>query len=176
MIFDIRVGRECPFEATRRLTKVLPKTKVVFYTGYLSEYSVDRAFDSGAVGTVSKKADAVELIECISKVSDGERFACSVTKSIANNSCYLNKGYDDNWGLSSNWLSERELEVLKGVAEGFSSREIAQNLNISYNTCRRHQQNLMSKLRLHSKVHLTNFAHQQGILNINESFGASYEQ
>lgn len=127
-------------------------TKVILLT-MLNEHSIiQKALENGADGFLFKNTSIEELATAIRKVYAGEKYyAAEVTLSL------LQKSNHDNAAALSN-LSEREVEVLKLVAQGFSSTEIGQQLFISPRTVDTHRNNLIQKLEVKGIAGLVQFA------------------
>jgi DNA-binding NarL/FixJ family response regulator len=130
-----------------------------------ADYTVE-AFTAGASGYMVKESAASQLLRCLDEVSQGEMFLDSslsreVVFRLLNNKNDRNSGKDPYSSLTS-----REQEVLRLLAEGFSTREIAQQLYISPKTVENHRANLMKKLKLSSPVELIRYAARIGLIDL----------
>jgi DNA-binding NarL/FixJ family response regulator len=128
-----------------------------------SETHIFDALNSGADGYVLKEDDHNELINAINSILNGKKYLSpSISTNIVNG--YLNPQSDAKHTSSWDLLTRREREIVKLIAEGYRSKDIAEYLSISIKTVEKHRTNLMKKLDLHSVSSLTNYAIQQGIV------------
>jgi DNA-binding NarL/FixJ family response regulator len=117
-------------------------------------------------GYLLKNADSKEVINAIRIVADGKKyFSGEVTMSFLKNKITsqpltLSNDLSEKLAL----LSDREIEILKTIAEGYSSKEIAQQLFISHRTVETHRTNIMKKLELKKLAGLIKFAFQTGLV------------
>jgi two-component system, NarL family, response regulator LiaR len=150
--------------ATRQILQAHPKTKILILTQYDNKEYVLPLMKIGAAGYVLKQAVDTDLVTAIRAVARGESFLHpSVAKVVLN--AYLQDsvaGSDDPYSQ----LTEREREVLILVAQGHSTREIAETLHISPNTVDVHRAHLMRKLNLHSIAEISTFAVRHGLLGL----------
>jgi len=167
LVLDLMMPGLSGFDVTRRVTKRLPKTRVVILTMYSSEPHVIEALRSGAMAYVVKDASAEELVSAIREAAAGRRFLSTPFSSDLIESYLKRPGGTDPYET----LTPREREVLHLVAEGLTSSEIAGRLFISPRTAESHRANLMRKLGLRSRTDLVRFAFQRGIVPL-ESSGA----
>ena len=149
--------------ATRRIKKLSPRTKILVLTVHRSDKYILGAQRSGADGYMQKSATYRELMFAIANIFSGNNYLDPAVTP---------KPYDDgvkgrksakshtSWGT----LTSRELEVLKMIAEGGRSKEIALRLGISAKTVECHRANLMNKLNLHNVASLTAVAVEMGLL------------
>jgi DNA-binding NarL/FixJ family response regulator len=171
LVLDLMMPGLSGFDVTRRVTKRLPKTRVVILTMYSSEPHVIEALRSGAMAYVVKDASAEELVTAIREAAAGRRFLSTPFSSDLIESYLKRPGGTDPYET----LTPREREVLHLVAEGLTSSEIAARLFISPRTAESHRANLMRKLGLRSRTDLVRFAFQRGIVPL-ESSGAPLSQ
>jgi two-component system response regulator NreC len=151
-------------DAIRLIKKRFPAIKIVVLTFHSSEEHLIESFRVGADGYVLKRASRSELETAIKSVLSGNHFVSpGITREVIN--AYLenqNIPGHDPW---KKLLTNREKTTLKLVAEGYTSREIAQFLSISVRTAEKHRANLMNKLDIHSIAGLTSFAISKGLVN-----------
>jgi two-component system response regulator NreC len=171
LVLDLMMPGLSGFDVTRRVTKRLPKTRVVILTMYSSEPHVIEALRSGAMAYVVKDASAEELVTAIREAAAGRRFLSTPFSSDLIESYLKRPGGTDPYET----LTPREREVLHLVAEGLTSSEIAARLFISPRTAESHRANLMRKLGLRSRTDLVRFAFQRGIVPL-ESSGSPLNQ
>ena len=165
VIMDIAMPTMGGLEATRRISKEFPKTKVLVLTQYDDKEYFFPVIESGASGFISKAAASSELTAGIRSVYRGDSYLSpAVTKLMVEN-------YQHTAGARTNQdpynhLTGREREVLKLLAEGRSTQEIAEMLVITPKTVEGHKTNLMAKLGVHNRVELVKYALRKGIITI----------
>lgn len=162
-LMDIVMPLMDGLEATRRLRKEFPETKVIVLTQYEDRDYVIPAIEAGASGFISKAAASSELTSAIRSVYRGDSFLSpSIARLLVDDYRQLARGGRNN--DTSDQLTDREREILKLLAEGHSTREIAQILVISPKTVDRHKTNLMAKLDIHNRLDLFKYALRKGII------------
>ncbi len=152
-------------ETTRRVKNVSPRTQIVILTSFHQDEYVFPALQAGAVSYLLKDVKANDLLEAIRRAARGEatlhpRIAARVIKTF--------RSLEPEEGLSFTSLTERELEVLKLIARGFSNDRIADQLVISIGTVKGHVSNILSKLHLVDRTQAAAYAWQQGIVHREE--------
>jgi DNA-binding NarL/FixJ family response regulator len=165
VLMDIAMPVMGGLEATRRISKEFPKTKVLVLTQHDDKEYVFPVIESGASGFISKAAASTELVMGIRSVYQGESY---LTPSVAK---LLIENYQQTTGKRLdedpyNKLTERERDVLKLLAEGYSAQEIADLLVITPKTVEGHKTNLMAKLAIHNRIDLVKYALRKGIISI----------
>lgn len=164
VVLDIAMPRLNGLEATRQITRANPRIKVLVLTMHENEEYIRQVLASGALGYILKDAAARELIGAIRTVNKGEAvLSPAITRLVIAD--YLRWG-EIQAGENENLLSPREREVLQLIAEGYTSREIAEILSISIKTVQSHRGNLMRKLDLHDRGELIKYAIQKKIIDI----------
>jgi two-component system response regulator NreC len=165
VIMDIAMPKMGGLEATRRIAKEFPRTKVLVLTQYDDKEYFFPVIESGALGFISKAAASSELTAGIRSVYHGDSYLSpSVTRLMVEN-------YQRTAGKIPNrdpynQLTEREREVFKLLAEGHSTQQIAKMLVITAKTAEGHKTNLMAKLGVHNRVELVKYAIRKGIITI----------
>ena len=151
------------FAATKQLKKLLPSVKVILVTMLTEAISISEAFRAGASGYVLKQSASDELHAAIESVLANKRF---LSKKI---DAEVREAVEHEWfrpeGYSSD-LTGRQREILVLLAEGRSTRHIAQQLNISMKTVEFHKANITRKLGVHTTSDLIKFALAQGITTL----------
>ena len=162
LLTDISMPKTNGTEAIRELKKRAPEIKILVLTMHSSEEHIHAVLDAGANGYILKDDSHQELLTAISRVLEGKMY---LSPSICSNVIggYLNTSakHAASWDI----LTHREREIIKLVAEGYRSKDIAEYLTISIKTVEKHRSNLMKKLSLHSVSSLTNYAIQHGLVN-----------
>lgn len=165
VVMDIGLPDLTGVEATRRLRALRPGIRVLALTVYEKDEYLEEMLRAGAAGYVLKKAAARDLVAAIRRVHRGE---VALDPEMAT-------GYVLRRSLESappapppapprTSLSEREREVLRLIAEGYTNREIGRQLEISEKTVQTHRANIMSKLRVHNTAELLKEARRLGLI------------
>jgi two-component system, NarL family, response regulator NreC len=157
-ILDIGMPNMNGIEATIEISKALPLTKIILLTMHSEDRYVLEALHAGVRGYVLKSRTAAELIHAIRDVQRGGIFLSpDVSRAIVD--AYLDKSK-----TSYETLTPREVEVLRLVAEGKTTKEIASVLGVSVKTADTHRMNLMHKLDMHSSAELIHYAIRRGLV------------
>ena len=117
----------------------------------------------GVKGILTKRCGEDEITRAIKTVPKGERFFCNRVLEVL----IEDKSQDEKQKLDKNALSARELEILKLIAYGNSTNQIAQKLYISVHTVNTHRKNILKKLNLNSPIQLVAYAHVSGLVRLN---------
>ena len=165
ILMDIAMPVLGGLEATKRIHKEYPDIKVLALTQFSDKEYVFPLIEAGACGFLTKAAASSELTTAIRCAYRGESFLSpSVTKLMIEDYQQGAAVRDKNDPYEQ--LTERERDVLKLVAEGYTTQEIAEMLVISPKTVEGHRSSLMSKLDLHNKIDLVKFALRRGLIDI----------
>ncbi|MFF2644289.1 response regulator [Streptomyces niveus] len=161
-ILDIAMPRLTGLQAARELSRLLPETRILILTMYDNEQYFFEALKCGASGYVLKSVADRDLLEACRAAMRDEPFLYpgAVTALIRN---YLDRVRQGD-SVPEKAVTAREEEILKLVAEGHSSKEIADLLVISAKTVERHRANLLQKLGLKDRVELTRYAIRAGLI------------
>lgn len=162
-ILDIGMPLLNGIEATRQILRRLPDRRVLILSMHAEEAYVLQALQAGAHGYLLKDSAGKDLIRGISVVAGGKSFfSPAVAKTLLDD--YVRRlsaqGIVDRYDA----LSEREREVLQLVAEGRSSKEIAELLSVSPTTVETHRAHIMQKLGLHNTAELVLYAVRRGVI------------
>jgi len=165
VIMDVAMPIMDGLEATRRICKEFPRTRVIALTQYDDREFVFPVIEAGARGFISKTAASSELASAIRSVYRGDSY---LSPSVAR---VFVEGYQQGIDVVKDrdpykQLTNREREILKLLAEGHTSHEIAAMLVLSPKTVDRHKTNLMAKLAIHSRADLIKYALRKGIITI----------
>lgn len=165
VLMDIAMPVMDGLEATRRLTREFPESKVLALTQYDDREYVFQIIEAGARGFISKTVASSDLVAGIRSVSRGESFLSPVVAK------FLVENFQRETTGKRNFdpyeqLTDREREILKLLAEGYTTQEIAKMLVVSPKTVEGHKTRLMAKLDLHNRVELVKYAVRKGIIVI----------
>ncbi|MEV4969519.1 response regulator transcription factor [Streptomyces scopuliridis] len=161
-ILDIAMPRMTGLQAARELARLQPETRILMLTMYDNEQYFFEALKSGASGYVLKSVADRDLVEACRAAMRDEPFLYpgAVTALIRN---YLDRVRQGD-SIPDSAITPREEEILKLVAEGHTSKEIAGILVISAKTVERHRANLLQKLGLRDRLELTRYAIRAGLI------------
>ena len=165
VLMDLAMPIMSGLEATRRIRKRFPGTKVLALTQYEDREYIVPTIEAGARGFISKTAAFSELASAIQAVYQGGSFLSPMAAAAVVEECQQKvaiEGKKDSY----QHLTDREREMLKLVAEGYTAKEIADMLVISLRTVETHKTNLMKKLNIHNKADLIRFAIRRGIITV----------
>lgn len=161
-ILDISMPILNGIEATDRLIRMDPENKIIILSRHDNKELVKKALEFGARGYVLKSNTGEELVNAINDVSRGKSFLSPKISSFMVDK-FLGKKYHYKKKKKTVELTRREREVLQLIAEGFSNKEIAEKLNISFSTVHVHRSNIMEKLNIHKQAGLIRYAIKEGI-------------
>jgi len=159
VLLDIGMPLLNGIEATRRLSKISPSTKVVMVTAHNEPQYVVEAFRAGATGFVLKRCAVSELVNAIRQVLDGHTYVTPLVAERAVEAARVTV-------KPGPALTSRQREVLQLVAEGCTAKEIANVLKLSVKTAVFHKMAIMDKLGLRTTAELTRYALEKGIATV----------
>ncbi|MBI2399741.1 MAG: response regulator transcription factor [Deltaproteobacteria bacterium] len=163
-ILDITMPDLDGIAVTRRVVEEVPATRVIILSMHADLNHPIDAFRAGALGYVLKDSDPGELLKAVEKVSAGGKYASpAVTEELLNDFVDVIKKEQSNDPFDT--LSAREKEILKHIADGSTSKEIAGKLFISLATVKSHRNNIMKKLKVNDMASLIKTAIKKGIVN-----------
>lgn len=163
VIMDIGMPGMNGIEATQRLSTRRSATKVIVLSAYADKRFVREAMNAGAVGYIVKSSAADELPRAIRAVVQGRIYLCS---QVADAVVEVMRGRRKSHvkGAATN-LAPRERVIVRLLAEGKTSEEIAAALNIARSTVDTHRRNIMRKLKVHNVAGITRYAIREGIVS-----------
>ncbi len=163
VLMDIAMPKMSGVEATRRIKEEFPQVHVLALTVHDNEEYLFQMLRAGACGYVLKKARPAELVDAIEAASRGETYLFpSMAKSLVGD--YLRRVEAGEESDTYAQLTTREREILKLLAEGYTSPEIAELLHLSVKTVSAHRQHIMEKLDLHRPAELIKYAIRKGLV------------
>jgi DNA-binding NarL/FixJ family response regulator len=168
-IIDISMPVVDGIEATRRIKTGFPDIKVIILTVHEDEEYVYRILRAGASGYLVKNASKAEIFRAIRAVLSGERFfSPGISNLIVDGFISRARGQENpeekRADASTGVLTKRETEILQYIAEGYTNRQIADKLFLSFRTVNTHRANLMQKLDIHDTAGLVRHAITLGLV------------
>ncbi len=163
ILMDITMPDMNGIEATKQVKKQLPDVKVLILTMHENDEYVFQALRAGASGYMLKEAADTDLINALHVIQSGNFYLSPTAQSVMVGD-YLQRVHAGEEKDSYSCLTEREREILKLVAEGFTNNQIAERLVISPKTVDTHRTHVMDKLNLHSRAELVKYAMRRGLL------------
>jgi NarL family two-component system response regulator LiaR len=148
-------------ETTRRIKKISPRTQIVVLTSYHEDVHIFPALKAGAISYILKDMKMEKLVDALHRAVQGEvtlhpRVAARVLQNIRGE-------YEEEQPLFTD-LTDRELDVLKLIANGMTNSQIAEELVISENTVKGHVSNILSKLHVADRTQVAVYAWQRGLV------------
>ena len=153
VIMDINLPGMNGIEATQLIRKYSPASKILGVSLHTQPTYARKMIQKGAMGYVTKNSSREEMFKAIMEVQSGRRYICEEIKNILSEQVI--NGEDQNTGLNA--LSQREIEIINFIKKGFSSKEIAESLEISVKTVEVHRYNVLKKLNLKNSAALVNY-------------------
>ena len=162
-VMDINMPNLSGVEATKQIQSEFPRVKVLILSVHTDSEMVGRMLEAGASGYLPKSCAAQELIEAVRMVMRNHTYISpKVSDSVI---AYLQRQPAPKDSLFES-LTVREREVLQLIAEGKSTKEIANQLHVSDRTAETHRLKIMEKLNIHSIAELTKYAIRKGLTSI----------
>lgn len=158
VIMDINIMPISGIDATKQVKKVSPGTKVIGVSMHNQPSFAKRMLKNGAMGYVTKNSNRNEMFEAIISANLGKVFIC---KEIQEN--LAKQVFEDDETPDISKLSEREVEVLRHIKDGLSSKEIGEKLFLSTRTVEVHRSNILKKLNLKNTASLLKFVHNSSL-------------
>jgi NarL family two-component system response regulator LiaR len=164
VLMDLVMPKLDGIEATRQITAQQPEVRVLVLTSFAADDKVFPAIKAGALGYLLKDSGPDDLVQAIHQVHRGEP---SLEPSIARK-VLTELSSPPKKPLTTEPLTERELDVLRLVAQGHSNREIAEQLVITEMTVRAHVSNILGKLHLASRTQAALYALREGLASLDD--------
>ena len=162
IVMDISMPNVNGLKATKRLRRLDPELKILTLTRHTDDGYLQQLIAAGANGYVLKQSAPTELISAIRAVASGQAYLDpSLTRKVMGG--YVNR-FESLRGENKGELTDRENEVIKLIAFGYSNKEIATRLDLSVKTIEAHKANTMRKLGISSRIDIVKYAILQGWL------------
>ncbi len=169
VLLDISLPGLNGLEVAAKARKESPRLRIVFLSMHSNEEYVLQALKIGASGYVLKQSSTRELELAVRSAKKGETFLSpAISNTVVSDYMARLKGGNVRKPGANPYevLTSRQREILQLIAEGFSSKEIAQKLGLSINTIEVHRANLMDRLNIHDIAGLVRYAIQTGIIEV----------
>lgn len=163
LVMDISMPELNGLKATEKLRREFPDLKILTLTRHTDDGYLQQLIKAGVNGYVLKQSAPTELINAIRTVSSGRSYVDSeLTHKVLGG--YVGRSVSPMRGERTRETSEREREVLRFIAWGYSNKEIANRLDVSVKTVEAHKSNAMRKLNMRSRIDIVRYAILQGWL------------
>ena len=167
ILMDVRMPKRSGIEATEKIKELLPHVKILMLTISDEEADLYEAIKAGASGYLLKEISIDEVADAVRSVWAGQsRISPSMAAKLLTEFAAMSKRAEERQQLPAPRLTDREMEVLKLVAQGLNNRDIAKELYISENTVKNHIRNILEKLHLHSRMEAVVYAVREKLLEI----------
>jgi DNA-binding NarL/FixJ family response regulator len=153
VLLDINLPKASGLDAVPLIRKFSPGTRIIAVSMHSQPAYAKKMMQLGARAYVTKNSSPQEMFKAIDEVMNGRTYLCSEIKDILSEQI-MNNEFGES-GIKD--LSLREIEIIKLIKEGLSSKEIAAKLNLSYRTVEVHRHNILKKLKLNNTAALINF-------------------
>jgi DNA-binding NarL/FixJ family response regulator len=162
-VLDITMPRMTGLQAARELHRRRPELRILMLSMHQNERYLYESLKSGASGYVLKSVVDRDLVEACRAAMRGEKYLYpgAMTPLIRD---LLDSARDDLPSLREDPLTPRETEIVKLIAESYSTKQIAETLVISEKTVDRHRTNILEKLGMHDRVELVRYAIRRGLV------------
>jgi two-component system invasion response regulator UvrY len=157
VLLDINMAPMSGFDVLKMIRKYSPSSKIIGVSMHSQPAYAKKMLRLGAKGYVTKNSPRNEMMLAITEVSNNHVYVCQEVKNILSEQM-LN---GDQANPDINNLSDREMQIVRALKEGLSSKEIAAELSISLKTVEVHRHNVLKKLKLKNTVSLINFINSQ---------------
>jgi DNA-binding NarL/FixJ family response regulator len=153
ILMDIRLGPLTGLQVTEKIHASQPRSPIIGISVYSLPVYAKKMLQAGAMGYLTKNSPTDEMIWAIMEVYKGKKYICNEIKEIMANSLLEEEEEVNSLSL----LTDRELEIIKQIKEGFSSKEISNILHIARKTVEVHRHHILKKLKLKNTASLVNF-------------------
>ncbi len=161
VILDVTMPNLRGIEAAKEIKKLYPEIKILILSMHKDKDFLDQALSSGVDGYLVKEDAAKELFSAIERIRRGGTYVSSIISQEIQDLLFQNYGWKRS-ASSSDILTDRERQILKLIAEGKSSKEIAGLISISIRTVEKHRSNTMKKLHIKKSIDLVKYALSKG--------------
>jgi DNA-binding NarL/FixJ family response regulator len=152
------------FDLCALISEELPKVKLIAHSMYDNIETVNKFFAKGGHAFVSKNSGYEELVHAIQEVIEGRRYICEHTMKLARNPERFLEGNDDQLRATFELFTRTERNVLERIAKGYSTKQIAHQLEISEKTVETHRKHLFEKAAVKNVAELMAFVYSRRIV------------
>jgi two-component system response regulator DegU len=162
VLMDVEMPDLDGIQATRKIRQASPNTQVVMLSAHHDDTLVARAVEAGAAGYLNKTHSVGEVADAVRAAADGEELIDA--EEVGRVLTILRRRREEDADSQSRVqrLTPRQIEILQNMADGMSSEQIARSLGISPQTLRTHVQNILTRLKVHSKIEALALAIRHG--------------
>ena len=167
ILMDVRMPKRSGIEATEEIKDLIPHARILMLTISEDESDLFDAIKAGASGYLLKEISIEEVADAVRAVAAGQsRLSPSMASKLLTEFAAMSRRSEEPEQLPAPRLTDREMQVLRLVAQGLANREIAKQLFISENTVKNHIRNILEKLHLHSRMEAVVYAVREKLLEI----------
>ncbi|MFO8082698.1 MAG: response regulator transcription factor [Desulfobacterales bacterium] len=167
IIVDISLPDRSGIQLTREIRTLFSRTRILIVSMHSKIDYIAEAFQAGATGYVVKESASERLLQGLESVVRGDYFLdSSVSHAVVENLMKSPLKEAKITDADYDTLTPREQEVMRFLAEGFSSKKVAEKLCISPKTVENHRSNIMNKLGLHNTIELIRYAAKLGLIDV----------
>ena len=167
VLVDISLPDQSGIQLTREIRSLLPETRILIVSMHSKIDYIAEAFQAGATGYVVKESASAGLVKGLEAISKGDYFLdSSVSQHVVKKLMELPGKEAKITDAAYGTLTPREQEVMRLLAEGLFTKEVAERLFISPKTVENHRTNIMNKLDLHSTIELIRYAARLGLIDV----------
>ncbi|WP_339454245.1 response regulator transcription factor [Pseudomonas sp. EA_5y_Pfl2_R50] len=168
VLLDISMKETGGLEALQRLKRVRPQSKVLILSMHTDPVLIMQALESGAHGYLLKDTTATELEHALEALRNNERYLSpAIAHTVINQALTRNQKQQPEVADSHN-LTARQLEILRLIVRGKSTREIANGLGLSIKTVETHRSQIMKRLQIYDVAGLVLFAVREQIISLDD--------
>ncbi|AMZ71819.1 MULTISPECIES: response regulator transcription factor [Pseudomonas] len=168
VLLDISMKDTCGLDALQQLKRVRPHSKVLILSMHTDPALIMQALESGAHGYLLKDTTANELKHALEALRNNERYLSpAIAHTVINQALTRVQKHQSDPARTHN-LTARQLEILRLIVRGKSTREIANGLNLSIKTVETHRAQIMKRLQIHDVAGLVLFAVREQIISLDD--------
>lgn len=162
-------AKDFSIDVFSKISRLNTKVKFVAITGEQTGITIVNALRAGVTSYIKKDCDIHEIVESIRETADGGRFFCGqILETIKREAIDVNDLNIAELSCEAVIISERELEVIKFIAEGYTNNEIAERLFLSPHTVNTHRKNIMQKLGVNNTAAIVMYAVKAQLVSPNK--------